>query len=63
MEGLEVHHIVPIETDASLAFDDNNLITLCGRCHEFAEAGQIKADDLRRMTARRPTIGYPPYPG
>lgn len=30
---LEVHHIVSIAEDINLAFDPNNLITLCHNCH------------------------------
>jgi len=30
---LEVHHIIAIAEDVSLAFDPNNLITLCNLCH------------------------------
>jgi 5-methylcytosine-specific restriction endonuclease McrA len=36
-EGLEVHHIVPLDKDFSLRLDGGNLVTLCGRCHEEAE--------------------------
>lgn len=31
---LEVHHIVPVYIDPSLAFIDNNVILLCEDCHE-----------------------------
>jgi 5-methylcytosine-specific restriction endonuclease McrA len=30
---LEVHHIVAICVDPDLAFDPNNLLTLCRKCH------------------------------
>jgi hypothetical protein len=32
-ESLEVHHIIPVNKDPSLAWDINNGITLCKRCH------------------------------
>ena len=31
--SLEVHHIISVAEDLSLAFDPNNLTTLCHRCH------------------------------
>lgn len=34
----EVHHIVPLERDDSLAFDRDNVIPLCRRCHAKADA-------------------------
>ena len=49
---LEVHHIVPINVDPDLALDDDNLITLCSRCHELAERGEL--GDLRALA------GVPP---
>ena len=36
--GLSVHHIEPIETHYDLRLDDDNLITLCARCHARAES-------------------------
>lgn len=43
---LSVHHIVPIEEDPTRAFDDDNLITLCGPHHEDAERGDISRSKL-----------------
>ena len=48
-EGLEVHHIVPLKSDYNLRLDDENLITLCEKHHEMAEAGLIPAGLLRRI--------------
>lgn len=31
-----VHHIIPLQEDESLAFDEKNLITLCNVCHKKA---------------------------
>lgn len=49
-DRLSVHHIIPIEKlaaeDIEKAFDLNNLITLCDRHHEAAEAGEIPIDEL-----------------
>lgn len=38
---LEVHHIVPLEEDISLALDDDNLITLCCYHHKLADNNVI----------------------
>lgn len=46
-KSLSVHHIVPLAEDESLAFDDENLVTLCARHHEEAEKGQISRETLR----------------
>jgi len=56
-EGLEVHHIIPIEEEPELALADDNLITLCGTCHEKAECGAIGREFLRNLTRIPPGIG------
>lgn len=48
-EGLEVHHIDPLEEDFDRRLDDDNLITLCSRHHKMAEMGQISREQLRIM--------------
>lgn len=48
-EHLEVHHIVPIQTDYDLRLEDSNLITLCERHHSMAESGEIPAELLHRI--------------
>lgn len=59
-EDISVHHIVPIEENKDFAFDENYLITLCGRCHEEAEQGLIDRDFLleivRENEAKRKNI-------
>lgn len=45
-EGLEVHHIVPLEKQPELAYVDENLITLCRHHHEQAERGDIQDKKL-----------------
>ena len=56
-ENLEVHHIVPIEQDESLAFDESNLITLCRQHHEEAEAaGEAMRETLRALAATPLTL-------
>ena len=60
-EGLSVHHIVPLEEDFDLRDDEGNLVTLCSRCHEDAEAGRIPRDYLRGLAAHGlDEAEYPP---
>jgi 5-methylcytosine-specific restriction endonuclease McrA len=37
INNLQVHHIIPISVDDSLKLDNDNLITLCPRCHHEVE--------------------------
>ena len=50
MEELETHHIVPIAEAPELAYDVDNLVTLCRRHHEYAES--IPPGELRRILER-----------
>lgn len=40
-ENLSVHHAIPIEEDYERRLDADNLLTVCARHHEMAEAGII----------------------
>ena len=53
-EDLEVHHIEPLEERPDLAYEDDNLITLCGQDHEDAEAGKIGRDELKELVKHPP---------
>lgn len=55
---LEVHHITKIKDDPRLLLDDDNLICLCRYHHKLADKGQIDADYLRQLVAKR----LPPLP-
>ena len=46
---ISVHHIVPLEEDSRLAFENNNLISLCRYHHELAERGDIPRNELKDM--------------
>lgn len=48
-DKLSVHHIVPLAVDFDKRLDDDNLVTLCPRCHEEAEKGAISAEDLQAV--------------
>lgn len=54
-EGVQVHHVVPVEEDWELRLEDDNLISLCGEHHREAErAGE--RERLRRLARTSPTI-------
>lgn len=48
-ESLEAHHIVPIEEDGALAFEDGNIITLCAAHHKQAERGELSRKYLKSL--------------
>ena len=60
-EGLEVHHIIPIEECPDLALEDNNLITLSQAAHELAERGEITRGELAELVRYPPGEGTPSY--
>lgn len=47
---IEVHHIIPLSDRLDLCDEPTNLICLCKRHHEDAEAGWLERDYLRRLT-------------
>ena len=48
-EGLEVHHIAPINEAPEKALEESNCITLCRDCHELAERGEISRQELAAL--------------
>lgn len=46
-ERLEVHHIIPLYKDASMAYDIDNLITLCNYHHRMVEDNEHYTKQLR----------------
>lgn len=44
-----MHHIIKLEDDPTLAFDELNLITLCSTHHEMAERGEVDASILKEI--------------
>ena len=57
--NLSVHHIIPINEQSDLWLDNDNLITVCNKCHDEAEAGLIDREALRMMAATEAKL----YPG
>lgn len=53
-EELEVHHIIPLEEDEKGKLENDNLVTLCRRHHEMAEAGTISRDVLQKIVKGTP---------
>lgn len=56
-EGAQVHHIVPLATDRTQAFEPANLLTLCTLHHEMAERGEIPAGVLLRIAREQEEAG------
>ena len=54
--GLSVHHIEPLERAYCRRLDNDNLITLCNKCHDMAEVGKIKKSVLKLLTTYPPTL-------
>lgn len=55
--GIEVHHIVPIESDSDKAYDSDNLISLCREHHEQAEKGLIDKSTLEALAKQQEENG------
>lgn len=47
--GIEAHHIIPLAENRSLAYDLDNLITLCTKHHKAADRGRIDRETLLSM--------------
>ncbi|MEB3292036.1 MAG: FAD-dependent thymidylate synthase, partial [Synechococcales bacterium] len=41
---LHTHHLVPVFADESLAYEFENLVSLCKNCHEFIHANNLEAE-------------------
>ncbi|OLS02414.1 HNH endonuclease [Tissierella creatinophila] len=48
-EGLEVHHIAPLEENYNIKLEESNLITLCVNCHKKADANKIERNYLKEL--------------
>ena len=57
-DGLETHHITKLMDAPDLLLEDSNLICLCQRHHEMADAGKISEAQLRGLAQERDQ-GYP----
>ena len=55
-DGLETHHIVPLAEDDSLAYEEDNLITLCVEHHKAADKGLIARAELTALAGSELTI-------
>lgn len=52
-EYLEAHHIIPLSEDWNLRLDEDNIITLCERHHEYADQGKIDRKHLKKLIEKR----------
>ena len=48
----EIHHIIPLMTNSSLAFDLNNLAGLCKKCHAAVEA-RLRRGQIVKFSSER----------
>ena len=48
-EGLQVHHVVPINANEALRLDNSNLITLCSMHHAMCDRGEIPYDEVKEI--------------
>ncbi len=48
-EGLQVHHVVPINANEALRLDNSNLITLCSMHHAICDRGDIPYDKVKEI--------------
>ena len=58
--NLEVHHIIKLKDDTSKLLDNFNLICLCKKHHELADAGKIDASYLQELARCREEKKDPP---
>lgn len=54
-KGLEVHHIIKLNTNPDLLTDDDNLICLCIPHHKQADNGEINQTYLKQLAQKRQT--------
>lgn len=59
-DELSVHHIIPLNEDFDRRLDEDNLITLCSRHHEDAEAGKISRATLLKLARESVDLDIPP---
>lgn len=59
-DNLQVHHVIPLEKDYNKRLDNDNLITLCERHHEMAEAGEIPIEVIKGIVLEQENEGIPP---
>ena len=53
MEGISVHHNIPINEDYNKRLDNNNLITLCDYHHKMCESGKIRRDEIQKIISEQ----------
>lgn len=46
---LQVHHVIPINSNHELKLEDSNLITLCSMHHSMCDKGQIPYEEVKRI--------------
>jgi len=55
----DVHHIKPIATHPELAFDKDNLVTLCKQCHGTIEGMERRGEKTQFLFTDEKWVGVP----
>ena len=51
-----VHHVLELKDRPDLAYDNNNLISLCHRCHDEIHGRSVDDFKMYRYTRQRPLL-------
>ncbi len=60
--NLHAHHLVPVFADISLAYDFDNLVSLCKQCHEFIHNNHLESDFAQQFQPILEPINWNPKP-
>jgi thymidylate synthase (FAD) len=59
---LHAHHLVPVYADKSLAYDFDNLVTLCQTCHEFIHNKHLEEEFAQKFCPVDQPTNWKPKP-
>ena len=51
-----VHHILEVKDYPELAYDDDNLVSLCHRCHDEVHGRSVEDFKLYRYSRKKPLL-------
>ncbi|BAZ54235.1 thymidylate synthase (plasmid) [Nostoc sp. NIES-4103] len=60
--SLHAHHLIPVYADESLAYNFDNLVTLCKECHEYIHQNNQEAEFARFYNPILDTENWQPKP-
>ncbi|MEY2976464.1 MAG: FAD-dependent thymidylate synthase [Prochlorotrichaceae cyanobacterium] len=59
---LHAHHLIPVYADESLAYQMDNLVTLCRGCHEFIHQNHLEEEFAQQFQPLKPPAEWKPKP-